>query len=151
LRAIAEEFAECGGESVHIATGKNITGQAGADKFETPTNLIADDNWTAAEQRLTDYDRTRIVLRRKNKEVGGGVYGGKLRLVGEAEETNVKGNAQRGSLGFELRTQWAITGKDQNGIRNFRLGKRAQEIEGALPRLEFGAEQNHLLMAGDGP
>ncbi len=146
LGSISEGILQDRCKCVDIAAGKDKLRSNRRDKIACRADVIACNNGTTAAHGFVDDNREGFVIRGKNHEIGGGVDHRELRLIDEAKKANARRNAKSGCLGFELRTERALTGEDKEPVGKLCVRKGAKEIERALPGLKFRAEEDNSLI-----
>jgi hypothetical protein len=66
-------------------------------------------------------------------------------LVNKAKKSDARSDAKSYSFGFELRAKWTLTGEKKQRILNICSCEGANKVNGSLPGLQFGAENNNSV------
>src|SRR5260370_25954475 len=98
-RGIGECFSYQFSKGLDVTTAKNEIRANGGDEISRGSTAVAGRGDAAAAHGLVDDDAEGLKLRGQNQQVPGGVDGGELRLVDEAEEPDARSHAEAGGFG----------------------------------------------------
>lgn len=143
---VLQRVAHCFCESGCVAAGIDVTGSAVSDEVADGANAIAGDDGAAAEHRFVDDEAEGFVGGGDDHEVCGFVESWELGLVDEAEELDFVCDVEGVGCVFDFGALGAIACEDQSCVWDCGGGEGVEEIERALPGLEFGAEQDDFFV-----
>ena len=89
-----------GRKRISVSTWVNELRTNGSHKITTRSNVIADSHGTTARHGLIDHNSKRIVSRRKDQKIRGGVDRRELRLIEETQESDARSYAEAGCFGL---------------------------------------------------
>ncbi len=139
------------GEDLHIPTRKQKSSFSGRNQVPRRAHVGAGRHDAAAEHRLVHNYPEGFVFGGEHEQVRGRVYGWQPRLVDKTEQFDPAAHAHLRGFRFHLLSEWPFSRKDKNGPRQVRAGKRTEQIERALPRLELRAKERHEAAIGNAP
>jgi len=107
---------EDGGKRIGVTAGIDEFRANGSDQITACAHAVADNHGTAAQHGLIDHNSERIIDRRQDQEIGGGVDCRELRLIDETKKLDARSNAKSGCFGLELRTERTISSENKDSV-----------------------------------
>ena len=142
-RAAIREASKDFSKSFNIAAWKNEFGADRRNQIARSANAIAYDHRAAATHRFIYDDGEWLVFGWENHHTGRGINTRKLRLVDEPKKANLRTDTQSCRFILEVLTKRTFARENQKSVRELGFGESAQEVDGALPRLQLRAEKNN--------